>query len=202
MPVVANFSSIPTVTFLSAYTLGNSPARTATSTAASNRFIVFVTSASATAVMSSCSINGVSASVANSGSASFACAYVPTGSSITATPTFSSGGVATAFGMAAMYAVYGLESSVWRATAFNAASFGASATVSIPQDGVLFAPVWLDNDNQSPGFTNATLDFESDNGGGAGLATGHRDASPGGSYTVSIFAGFSTQLRMGLGVLR
>ena len=206
MPMVSPFSTVPTVTFLSAFTTGNSPVRSASSTAASNRFIVLATSCATNAVMTSCSINGVAAEVANSGGASFACAFVPTGATVTATPVFSSGGVANTTGMAALYAVYGLESPVWRGTAYNQSNYvypypsTATTSIFIPQSGVLFAPTWMNNDNQSPTFTNATLDFESDNGGGYGLATGHRDASNEATYTVSITA--YAELHMGLGVLR
>lgn len=199
MPNPTTFAPNPTVTYLTANS-GNADVVSATSTAAADRFIVFVSSASATAVMSSCSINGVAAQVANSGNATFACAYVPTGTTVTATPTFSSGGTTGSSGMSALYAVYGLESPIWRSVTFDSGA-PASASITIPQGGLIFAPVWLNNDNQTPVFTNATLDFETDNGNSFGLATGHRDASNAGTYTVSVSVGSGT-LYMGLGCLR
>lgn len=202
MPIVQPYSTVPTVTFLSAFTSGNSPARSASSSPATNRFIALVTSCQTTAVMSSCTINGVAAEVANSGNASFACAYVPTGTTVTATPTFSSGGVIDTTGMAALYAIYGLESPIWRSVTFETAR-APSALITIPQWGVIMVPMQLNNDNQNPTMGNATLDFESDNGGGRGLATGHRDASDAGSYIVSIAnTDVYTTCYMGLGALR
>ena len=199
MPNPTTFLPNPTVTYLTANG-GNADVVSATSTAAANRFIVFVSSASAPAVMSSCSINGVAAEVANSGNATFACAYVPTGTTVTATPTFSSGGTTGSSGMSALYAVYGLESPIWRSVAFDSGA-PASDSITIPQGGLIFAPVWLNNDNQTPVFTGATLDFESDNGNSYGLAVGHRNASDAGTYTVSVSVGSGT-LYMGLGCLR
>ena len=202
MPFTGHVSTVPTVTFLSAFANGNSPVRSASSTPAPDRFIVFITSCQTTAVMSSCSINGVGASVANSGGASFACAYVPTGSTVTATPTFSSGGTSTSSGMAALYAVYGLESPIWRSVNFVSGVGPQSASITIPDYGVIMVPVQFNNDGLSPTLTGATLDFESDNGGGQGLATGHRDASVAATYTISL-GGFSISTGyMGLGALR
>lgn len=200
MPNTTTFAPEPTVTYLTANG-GNADVVSATSTEAADRFIVFVSSASATAVMSSCSINGVAAQVANSGNATFACAYVPTGTTVTATPTFSSGGTTTSSGMSALYAVYGLESPIWRSATFSSGATSTSASITIPQGGLIFVPVWLNNDGQNPVFTNATRDFESDNGNSFGLATGHRDASAGGAYTVSVSVAVGT-LYMGLGCLR
>lgn len=199
MPQVIPFSPIPTVTYLDGFPYGNASTRSATSTPAENRFIVYVASTNTTALMTSCLINGVAAEVANSGAASFACAHVPTGTTVTADPTFSVGGTTGSSGMAAMYAVYGLESPIWRSVTYNSGS-PSSASIYIPQDGVLFVPVWLNNDNQSPAFTGATRDAEGDNGSSLGWATGHRDASDAGIYTVSVSA--AATMYMGLGVLR
>jgi hypothetical protein len=198
MPNPTTFSPIPTVTYLTAGGSANL-SRSATSTEAGNRYIVFAASGSTTSVLSSCLINGVAAELANSGNASFACAYVPTGTTVTAVPTFSSGSTGSS-SMSALYAVYGLESPTWRSVTFDSGA-PASASITIPQDGLIFAPVWLNNDNQTPVFTGVTLDFESDNGNSFGLATGHRDASDAGTYTVSVSVGAGT-LYMGLGCLR
>ena len=199
MPTPYPFSPVPTVTYLDGFPFGNASTRSATSTPAENRFVVYIASTNTTAVMTSCLINGVAAKVANSGAASFACAYVPTGTTVTAVPTFSSGGTTGSSGMAALYAVYGLESPIWRSVAFNSGS-PASTSITIPQDGLIFVPVWLNNDNQSPAFTGATRDAEGDNGSSNGWATGHRDASAAGTYTVSVAA--SATMYMGLGCLR
>jgi hypothetical protein len=103
--------------------------------------------------------------------------------------------------MSALYAVYGLESPIWRSVTFGSGPLSASASITIPQGGLIFAPVWLNNDNQNPVFTGVTLDFEGNNGNSFGLATGHRDASDAGTYTVSVSIGSGT-LYMGLGCLR
>lgn len=200
MPQVVPFSPVPTVSFLAGFAYGNASTRSATSTPAENRFVVYIASTNTTAVMTSCLINGVAAEVANSGAASFACAYVPTGTTVTADPTFSVGGTTGSSGMSALYAVYGLESPIWRSVNFGEGSNIASASITIPQDGLIFVPVQLNNDNQSPAFTNATRDAEGDNGGSYGWATGHRDASAAGTYTVSVSA--LAFLYMGLGCLR
>jgi hypothetical protein len=199
MPVVPPFSKIPTVTYLAGFPFGNASTRSASSTEANDRFIVYIGSTNTTAVMTSCLINGVAAEVANSGAASFACAYVPTGTTVTAVPTFSVGGTTGSSGMAAMYAVYGLESPIWRSVTYNSGA-PSSASIVIPQDGLIFVPVWLNNDNQSPAFTGATRDAEGDNGSSYGWATGHRDASDAGTYTVSVAA--TATMYMGLGCLR
>jgi hypothetical protein len=199
MPNPTPFAPVPTVTYLTAGGSANL-SKSATSTEAENRYIVFAASGSTTSVLSSCLINGVAAELANSGNASFACAYVPTGTTVTAVPTFSSGSTGSS-SMAALYAVYGLESPIWRSVTFGSGPLSASASITIPQDGLIFAPVWLNNDNQAPVFTNATLDFEGNNGNSFGLATGHRDASDAGTYTVSVSVGSGT-LYMGLGCLR
>lgn len=199
MPQVVPFSPVPTVDYLAGFAFGNASTRSATSTPAENRFVVYIASTNTTAVMTSCLINGVAAEVANSGAASFACAYVPTGTTVTADPTFSVGGTTGSSGMSALYAVYGLESPIWRAVAYDSGS-PSSASITIPQDGLIFVPVWLSNDNQSPAFTNATRDAEGDNGSSYGWATGHRDASAAGTYTVSVSA--SSTMYMGLGCLR
>lgn len=199
MPQVVPFSPVPTVDYLAGFAYGNASTRSATSTPAENRFVVYIASTNTTAVMTSCLINGVAAEVANSGAASFACAYVPTGTTVTADPTFSVGGTTGSSGMSALYAVYGLESPIWRAVAYDSGS-PSSASITIPQDGLIFVPVWLNNDNQSPAFTNATRDAEGDNGSSLGWATGHRDASAAGTYTVSVSA--SATMYMGLGCLR
>lgn len=198
MPNPTTFAPDPTVTYLIAGGSANL-SRSATSTESADRYIVFISSGSTTSVLSSCLINGVAAELANSGNASFACAYVPTGTTVTAVPTFSSGSTGSS-SMAALYAVYGLESPTWRSVTFGSGN-PASANITIPQSGLIFAPVWLNNDNQSPVFTNATLDFETNNGNSFGLATGHRDASDAGTYTVSVSVGAGT-LYMGLGCLR
>lgn len=198
MPNPTTFAPNPTVTYLTAGGSGNL-SRSATSTEAANRFIVFAASGSTTSVLSSCLINGVAAQLANSGNSSFACAFVPTGTTVTAVPTFSSGSTGSS-SMSALYAVYGLESPIWRSVTFGSGN-PASASITIPQGGLIFAPVWLNNDNQAPVFTNATLDFETNNGNSFGLATGHRDASDAGTYTVSVSVGSGT-LYMGLGCLR
>lgn len=199
MPNPTPFAPVPTVTYLTAGGSANL-SRSATSTEAADRYIVFIASGSTTSVLSSCLINGVATELANSGNASFACAYVPTGTTVTAVPTFSSGSTGSS-SMAALYAVYGLESPIWRSATFGSGPLSASASITIPQGGLIFAPVWLNNDNQTPAFTNATLDFEGNNGNSFGLATGHRDASDAGTYTVSVSVGSGT-LYMGLGCLR
>ena len=199
MPVVPPFSKIPTVTYLAGFQFGNASTRSASSTEANDRFIVYIASTNTTALMTSCLINGVAAQVTNSGAASFACAYVPTGTTVTADPTFSVGGTTGSSGMAALYAVYGLESPIWRSVTFNSGS-PSSASIAIPQDGLIFVPVWLNNDSQSPAFTGATRDGEGDNGSSYGWATGHRNASDAGTYTVSVSA--SATMYMGLGCLR
>jgi hypothetical protein len=102
--------------------------------------------------------------------------------------------------MSALYAVYGLESPIWRSVTFNTGA-PSSASITIPQDGLIFVPVWIDNDGQNPVFTGATRDFESDNGNSFGLATGHKDASNAGAYTVSVSVAAGT-MHMGLGCLR
>jgi len=199
MPFANPISPVPTVTYLDGFPYGNASTRSATSTPAENRFIVYIGSTNTTAVMTSCLINGVAAEVANSGAASFACAYVPTGTTVTADPTFSVGGTTGSSGMAAMYAVYGLESPIWRSVTYDSGA-PSSASIVIPQDGLIFVPVWLNNDSQSPAFTGATRDGEGDNGNSYGWATGHRDASAAGTYTVSVSA--SATMYMGLGCLR
>lgn len=199
MPQPVPFSPVPTVTYLDGFPFGNASTRSATSTPADNRFIVYIASTNTTALMTSCLINGVAAEVANSGAASFACAYVPTGTTVTADPTFSVGGTTGSSGMSAMYAVYGLESPIWRSVTYDSGA-PSSASITIPQDGLIFVPVWLNNDNQSPAFTGATRDAEGDNGSSYGWATGHRDASDAGTYTVSVSA--SATMYMGLGCLR
>ena len=199
MPNTTTFARDPTVTYLTAGGSANL-SKSATSTEAADRYIVFIASGSTTSVLSSCLINGVAAELANSGNASFACAFVPTGTTVTAVPTFSSGSTGSS-SMAALYAVYGLESPIWRSATFSSGATSTSASISIPQGGLIFVPVWLNNDGQNPVFTNATRDFESDNGNSFGLATGHRDASAGGAYTVSVSVGVGT-LYMGLGCLR
>jgi len=198
MPNPTTFAPNPTVTYLAAGGSANL-SRSATSTEAADRYIVFIASGSTTSVLSSCSINGVSSQIANSGNSSFACAYVPTGTTVTAVPTFSSGSTGSS-SMSALYAVYGLESPIWRSVTFGSGN-PASASITIPQGGLIFAPVWLNNDNQNPVFTGVTLDFEGNNGNSFGLATGHRDASDAGTYTVSVSVGSGT-LYMGLGCLR
>ena len=199
MPNPTTFAPNPTVTYLTAGGSANL-SRSATSTEAADRYIVFIASGSTTSVLSSCSINGVSSQIANSGNASFACAFVPTGTTVTAVPTFSSGSTGSS-SMSALYAVYGLESPIWRSVTFGSGPLSASASITIPQGGLIFAPVWLNNDNQNPVFTGVTLDFEGNNGNSFGLATGHRDASDAGTYTVSVSIGSGT-LYMGLGCLR
>jgi hypothetical protein len=103
--------------------------------------------------------------------------------------------------MAVMYAVYGLESPIWRSVAFDSGS-PPSASIAVPENGIVIVPVQLNNDGLSPTMTNATLDFESDNGGGRGLAVGHRDASPAATYTISMGGFVFSVGYMGLGVLR
>lgn len=196
----------PTAAYVSFSATNQGGTFTVPSPTSANRFIVYVTTnQSGTVSLTSCTIAGVAASVASSGNASFACALVPTGTSIVITPTYASGaGTGTAY-TSAVYVAYDLESPIWRAVGFNAGN-AASVTLTVPENGLVFVPVQADNDNQTVTFSSPiTRDVNGNNGASRGYASGHANAfTSGQSYTTTASIGTANGLGcyMGVGVLR
>jgi hypothetical protein len=197
---------IPTTAYVSFSATNQGGTFTVPSPTSANRFIVYVTTNQTGSVsLTSCTIAGVAASVASSGNASFACALVPTGTSIVITPTYASGaGTSTAY-TSAVYVAYDLESPIWMAVGFNAGN-AASVTLTVPEKGLVFVPVQADNDNQTVTFSSPiTSDVDGNNGASRGYASGHANAfTSGQSYTATASIGTANGLGcyMGVGVLR
>lgn len=207
MPCVSPQSPLtPTASFVSRNSSNQGGTFTVPSPTSDNRFIVYVTSnQSGTVSLTSCTIAGVAASVASSGNASFACALVPSGTSITIATTYASGGGTGTSYNSGLYIVYDLESPIWRAVGFDAGN-AASVTLTVPEKGLLFAPVQVDNDGQSCTFSSPIIrDANGDNGASRGYANGHANAfTSGQSYTATASIGTPNGLGcyMGVGILR
>jgi len=204
--MVPAFISTPTVTYVTHSSTNLGGTFTVPSPTSTNRFIVYVTSnQNGTVNLASCTMNGIVASVASSGNASFACAAVPTGTSIVITPTYVSGGTSGTSSTSSVYVVYGLESTIWRSVAFNAGN-PATASVLVPENGIILAPVQIDNDNQTALFTTGmTKDVDADNGSSRGLAHAHHNAfTSAQAYTVTCTVSTTNGVGnyMGVGVLR
>jgi len=207
MPAIISEPTLtPTASFVDISATNQGGTYTVPSPTSANRFIVYVTSNQGGAVsLTSCTIAGVNASVANSGNASFACALVPTGTSITISTVYAFGGGTGSGDISAVYVAYDLESPVWRSVGFNAGN-PASATVLVPEKGLVFAPVQVDNDNQSVSFAAGMVrDANGNNGPSRGYASAHRNASTFSQYFTSTAVVGTTNgvgCYMGVGVLR
>jgi hypothetical protein len=210
-----HFSRTPTVEYVT--TTGGNTGGTVTvpSPTESDRYIIYVTARSSTGVsLTSCTIGGISAEVASSGVSSFACAKVPTGTSIVISTTYASGGGSGSSYCGFVYVAYGLESPIWRDVGYDIGSGSgyagrASEIVNVPEGGLVFTPTWVDNDNQSATYSaNLTRDVNDNNGASYGLASAHADAvvTVGGDEnfiaTCQIATANSLGCYMGVGVLR
>jgi hypothetical protein len=165
-------------------------------------------------------MNGIAAEVASDGVSSFACAKVPTGTSIVISTTYASGSGSGSSYCGFVYVAYGLESPIWRSVSYDIGGGsgsvnGAFVGITVPEGGLLFAPAWIDNDGQSPTYTLAGVsvntiirDVESDNGNSFGLACAHASdfITRGGGencfVTCYITTANSLGCYMGVGVLR
>ena len=210
-----HFSRTPTVAYVT--TTGGNDGGTVTvpSPTEADRYIIYVTARSSTGVsLTSCTIGGIAAEVASSGVSSFACAKVPTGTSIVISTTYASGSGSGSSYCGFVYVAYGLESPIWRDVGYDIGSGSGSAgqaieLVTVPEGGLVFAPTWVDNDNQSASYSaNLTRDVNANNGASFGLACAHADAvtTVGGDdffyATCSIGTANSLGCYMGVGVLR
>lgn len=208
-----HYSRTPTVEYVTTTPGNNGGTVTVPSPTEADRYIIYVTARSATGVsLTSCTMNGIAAEVASSGVSSFACAKVPTGTSIVISTTYAAGGGTGSSYCGFVYVAYGLESPIWRAVNYNIGN-PASATVTVPEGGLVFAPAWIDNDGQSPAFTENSgqgivRDIETDNGNSFGLASAHVNAltTTGGDDNLNVTCQITTAngsgCYMGLGVLR
>lgn len=167
------------------------------------RFVVYATSNQNGPVnLTSCTMNGIAAQIANAGNASFACAKIPTGTTVDIATTYSVGGGTGSSYIGGVYVVYDLESPAWRQVAFNIGN-PSSASLLVPEKGLIIAPVQISNDNQSAVFsTGMTRDANGDNGNSYGFAMAHHNAFlSSASYSVTCAVSSGTCF-MGAGVLR
>jgi hypothetical protein len=207
MPNVVSSSLIkPTVQYVSNHSDNRGGTFTVPAPVSPRRYVIYVTSNQSNDVaLQSCTINGIQASVASMGNASFACALVPTGTSMTITPVYSSGAGGGSSYTGVVYVAYDLESPIWRFVGFNIGN-SASVTLTALESSILLAPAQLDNDNQSASFaTGMVRDFNSDNGSSYGQASAHHDAfASDQTYTVTCRIGTTngTGCFLGVGMLR
>ena len=204
--VVSSFLKKPTVQYVSNHSDNRGGTFTVPAPTSPNRYVIYVTSNQSNDVaLQSCTMNGITASVASMGNASFACALVPTGTNITITPVYSSGAGNGSSYTGVVYVAYDLESPIWRSVGFNIGN-PASVAVNALEGCIILAPAQLDNDNQSASFaTGMVRDFNSDNGYSLGQASAHHDAfDRDQSYTVTCRIGVTngTGCFLGVGVLR
>ena len=210
-----HFSRTPTVEYVTTTGGNNGGTVTVPSPTEADRYIIYVTARSSTGVsLTSCTIGGIAAEVASSGVSSFACAKVPTGTSIVISTTYASGSGSGSSYCGFVYVAYGLESPIWREVGYDIGSGSgaagrAIAAVTVPEGGLVFTPTWIDNDGQSATYSaNLTRDVNADNGASFGLASAHADAvvTVGGddtfTATCQITTANSLGCYMGVGVLR
>ncbi|CAB4189847.1 hypothetical protein UFOVP1202_12 [uncultured Caudovirales phage] len=212
---VVTFSGTPTVAYADVSSSNSGGTFTVPSPTQADRYIIYVTARSSTGVsLTSCTMNGRAAQVASSGVSSFACAKVPTGTSIDIVTNYFSGAGSGSSYCGFVYVAYGLESPIWRDVGYDIGAGSGSANaaselVTVPEGGLVFAPTWVDNDNQSATYSaNLTRDVNADNGSSFGLACAHARAvtTTGGSdfFTATCYIGTANSLGcyMGVGVLR
>lgn len=159
-----------------------------------NRYIVFASSSSAAATMTSCTINGINAVITSIGNSTFAVAKVPTGTTITSVATYSSGAVSldSSSAVMSMYSVDSLLDLTIKGSYFNTGN-PASINLDMIQDGLIIAIAWISNDNQNPTYSEGMIeDFGGSLGNSRGQSGGHRDTTNiSGAYnlTLSVHAG-------------
>lgn len=204
MPVMMPSSKVPTVEFKASSSGNLGGTFTIGSPSSEDRFVVFVTSNQVGNVdLTSCTMNGVAASVASSRNASFACAPIPTGSTVNIVTNYASGGGTSTEYAGFVYVVYGLESPVWRYAGLSISGTLASLTVPVPESGLIFSPVQISNDKSSVAFSSGmTLDVNRLNGTSSRMAAAHHNAFPATStYTLTCRVSDGAA-SMGAGVLR
>jgi hypothetical protein len=210
-----HYSRTPTVQYVTTTAGNNGGTVTVPSPTEADRYIIYVTARSSIGVyLASCTMNGIAAEVASIGVSSFACAKVPTGTSIVISTTYDTGSGTGSSYCGFVYVAYGLESPIWRDIGYDIGAGSGSANaatelVTVPEGGLVFAPAWIDNDGQSPTYSsNLIRDVESDNGNSYGLACAHANAvtTDGGSdfFTATCYITTANSLGcyMGVGVLR
>ena len=192
----------PVVTFISAAD-GDGPFTLTEANPRPDRWIVFMVAGTTTAsyTMTGCTFNGIPASsIVTIGNTSFALACVPTGTSITVTPTYST----APGGKLAVYSVVGeLESPVFSSPDYATAAGTVYNTVTMIDRGIVFSALWSTNDNNAFTWSSPMVRTVNDTslGTSRGASMAYRENTPNGLYTLSCSVGAGT-MRMASVVLR
>jgi hypothetical protein len=207
MPLVQSALPTPVVTFCGS--ADNFPtSMTSLGADDPNRFLVITrSSGSSTSDAITCTVGGVSQTVwypqssgavtANTtGYAQFVIVSVPTGTSVATSATGNTGG------KTAWYTVTGLAGSIPFNGRINAGN-PASGSVTMIENGIVFASLWSDNDNNSFTWSSPLIRTVNDTSLGAsrGASMAYRSDTPSGAYTVSVSMAIGN-MYMGAIVLR